>query len=534
MEDNPRDAPGSGMPEVMSSPVSSIRNRLLVISGCLIVTALIAFGWWKSGERHRQIENWSQAHNGSALLDFVRDHYPVITDKPEVVFAFQKFVPLAQEKDLAALEAFFYQVTAGDDIELGILQIFKKYHRPFMDPARAVTWWIGYGSHPGPLETEMQAMLVQLPAKPVQQAFLAEIGRRYAGGDKPGAIEVAHSYAKIPPAPEASGLVELLTAYSNGENLLGTLHQKIQRLESEIEDQKERVAQYHFVMLSAFLVDRLPNIGDNVYEIGTFSWSDYSGLRREETAILTCNGTVFNSKGRFTMAVRPTGMKTFSSNSGGSASLPTFEEVPRRELAEKEAAEYKLMSLYSEKNEAQKEISKLEELMSQANAAIKTKLGWNEQVSTPSIDTNTTSEPLQNESENHQTVEENSDKVIRAMFDSWMKDSQIPNTDLSKYYADTFQYYNAKNYSKTKLIEARTKFWDNHSELKLTLSDIKFIKIDSDNCKFEYDKEFNSKNSISNKIYQGKVKSIIEFKKIGDNWKIVTEKDEKTYYTSNK
>lgn len=367
--------PEEEQPPREPSPKPPWFKTTLIISGGLVAT-LVVFAWWKAGETHRQIQQWSRDRNSAALVSFVREHSPKSEAQAEVAFAFQQLEPLAGERDSAALEALFYRLTSRDEITLGILRIFQRQNQAFRDADKAVTWWIDPPGGPGPSEIPMRAMLGRMPARHIHGAFLAEIGRRYAAGDKEGAINASRRFAATPPAPEAADLVSLLTSYKEAESRLPSQHEKIRSLDSDIADQQKVIARFNFVTLTAFLVDRLPKIGNNVYEIATFSWTGYS-LQRKETAILTCNGTTFNTKGRFTMTVRPTGMKSFTQNFGGSMELPTFEEVSYGEITQKELAERELIGLYGQKGQTYREISQLEERISQNNVAIKTKLGWN-------------------------------------------------------------------------------------------------------------------------------------------------------------
>ena len=359
-----------------ATPGMSSQLRVgLLVGGCLL--ALIgSFAWWKSGETHRQIQQWSRERNSSALITYLQNHTVNNDDKTEVAFAFQQLDPLATEVDLPQLEILFHKVPPGGDLAPRILQIFQRQNRAFSDADKTVRWWINNTSLPAGTESSMKGMLGRMPRAQVHAAFLRDIGRNYAAGDKAGATAASRRFATATAAPEAAELLRLLSSYLDAENRVPDLRRKASNLDSDISDQQKEIARHHFVSLTAFLVDRIPDIGDNVYEVATFSWNGY-GLQRNETAILTCNGTKFNTKGRFTMNVKPTGMKSFGRKSGGSTELPTFEEATYQEVAAKASAERELIALYGRKGQYNREASELESRMAQDNIAIKTCLGWN-------------------------------------------------------------------------------------------------------------------------------------------------------------
>jgi len=159
---------------------------------------------------------------------------------------------------------------------------------------------------------------------------------------------------------------------------------------------------------------------------------------------------------------------------------------------------------------------------------------------TPFIESKTVQQPVissptvSSQPEKHENSVENIETTLRTFFNSWINDSQVRNYDISKYYADNVHYYSSENCPISKIIEDKNKFWIKYSDFKIQISNLELIKIDSNTFKFEYDKNFESTNNKTNKIYNGKVKSITQFKNIDNQWKIITEMDEKIYHTSNK
>ena len=371
-DEKPAEIKATGIPSLLRG-----NSKAVAIAGGCLLAILVGFMWWKSGETHRQIKQWVQERNSPALMNFIQNQYRSSESGPNVSLAFKELKPLVTDGDLVPLEGIFYQVESGDSIALGIIQIFKSKNQSFRDVDKAVGWWIRNTSLPSNTESAMRAMLGRMPATNVHGAFLAEIGRRYSAGDKAGAIKASNRYAAVPPAPEAADLASLLTAYADAESHIPDLRAKENDLDSDILKKEVALDQYHFLTLTAFLVDRLPDLGDDVYEIATFTWTGY-GLQRNETAILTCNGTTFNTKGRFTLTVKPTGMKSFERKDGGSWELPTFEEVTASEIRDKELVEWQLMALQARRSDIVKEIRKLELQMSENNDSIKKLLGWDE------------------------------------------------------------------------------------------------------------------------------------------------------------
>ncbi|HEX2787555.1 MAG TPA: hypothetical protein VHP32_06580 [Ignavibacteria bacterium] len=124
-----------------------------------------------------------------------------------------------------------------------------------------------------------------------------------------------------------------------------------------------------------------------------------------------------------------------------------------------------------------------------------------------------------------------SDKdIVKNIITEWIQATNNKEPAINKFYANNVSYYSWGNVSKNKLMSDKKDFFKKWNYIKLNISNINCsqINIDEYNCK--YDKEFDCKNYSNGKEYNGKVASILTFKKIDNNWFIIKETDEKTYF----
>lgn len=122
------------------------------------------------------------------------------------------------------------------------------------------------------------------------------------------------------------------------------------------------------------------------------------------------------------------------------------------------------------------------------------------------------------------------DNSIKSIITEWIQATNNKEPNIDKYYADKVNYYSWGNVSKAKLMSDKKDFFKRWDYIKLSISNINCSQINIDECNCNYDKEFDCKNYTNGRHYNGKISSIITFKKIDGRWLIIKEVDGKTYF----
>jgi hypothetical protein len=167
-------------------------------------------------------------------------------------------------------------------------------------------------------------------------------------------------------------------------------------------------------------------------------------------------------------------------------------------------------------------------------------------ISKPTPDTNKTENAANNSNDNYETPTptptptpektpeinpEQVKKEVTKTINSWNDLAEKRNlNDYMNYYADTLDYYTKRGVSRNFVRDDKSKAFRIYDDIDITISNVS-ITPDKDGATAVFDKEwvFDGEEKYS----EGKVQSQLKLKRFGDNWKIVSERDLKTYYVNN-
>jgi TonB family protein len=379
MSTNGNDHPPAFEPGPIATAPKPVLARPWLVGGTLLAVLLLGLSLWLSGREARAIRHWGQRDDAQSLVAYLHRSAAAPLSSANTELAWTELARLSPDPQTVDFEDLFFRLSANPSLGPKVLTYLRDRGIGIRDHQRFVDHWFST-TEPGSHTSEaMVALFRSAPSPAWASVLISTAGLAYADGRLPEAIHRARRVADLNLDPGHPALVEALERYRSTQDGLPALASRVEDLDRSIGSTERELGRMGWQTLTAFLVDRIPALGDNVYEIATFHWTGYS-LERDETAILTCSGTTFQTKGRFTMAVHPTGMKSFSRNSGGSASLPTFEEVSNQEKAEKAQAELRLMGLFAERGRASASIQDARGTLVSLNQQIKHLLRWDEPV----------------------------------------------------------------------------------------------------------------------------------------------------------
>lgn len=118
-------------------------------------------------------------------------------------------------------------------------------------------------------------------------------------------------------------------------------------------------------------------------------------------------------------------------------------------------------------------------------------------------------------------------KEIQQFFQQWIADTQDPNADLSKYYADSIRYYLQPTYPKAQVLHDKASLHERYPEIKLNVTTVKVDFISPNVCEIVYDKQYEMIPHNSSKVKSGNVRSHVTFNRLNGDWKITSEWDQK-------
>ena len=356
----------------------AILGWILIPAGilALLVSAVV----YASGEEARQIRAWGQKGDRASLIHvFEGSRNNGMLDASTLEnqkLAWSELMRIDSEAKDIDLEVLFYALGVSHPLSPAVLSHIKSGQRPIQNVPRFAETWLGLPDTDGNQAKAIMASIFQAGDSNLWNTTLrALVGRSYGEGHLAASIERARRLAALGLDPANLPLKEALEQSGALQAGISGQQAVIRNLEPKISDVQVELSRMDWPELTAFLVDRVPAIDDNAYEIATFHWNGWE-MERDETALLICSERTFTTKGRFTMAVHPTGTKTFSLKNGGSMSLPTFSEVTRAERAQRMEAKLRLDDLKSRRREAEQAIQAAEHQLEDLNHRIKQLLGW--------------------------------------------------------------------------------------------------------------------------------------------------------------
>lgn len=125
---------------------------------------------------------------------------------------------------------------------------------------------------------------------------------------------------------------------------------------------------------------------------------------------------------------------------------------------------------------------------------------------------------------------ENVIKIIENKLQQWNTSNENRSRTIGEYYSNNVDFYTVRNKSRNYVVSQKNSFFNKWQNITLTISNLTTEKISENEYVCVFDKEFNVSNN-NGKIYRGKVKSRIIFENEGGDWLIVSETDDKTYWT---
>ena len=341
----------------------------------ILLIAFIAFLIWFGNREEREIKKWTALGDTISLANFLRTSDSSSANNSNLSLAMLGLRNTYAQDGRVDLEGLFFQLGPKHLVSADLLNLMRERSHRIKDQNRFVDTWIGLSSSEGHTSVSMEAIFKTGGDSVWGPILVSRIGASYANGELARAIGLSERVASLGLNPVHLRLKTSLEQFSRIQGSIPGFESRLEQINKEINEQEARLSSLKWYDLTAFLVDRIPSLGDNVYEIATFIWNGY-GLQRNETAVLTTVETNFQTKGRFRMTVHPTGMKSFGRSSGGSVELPTFEEVGREEREEKARMELKLMSLLAARREVSDQISAAKASMDKLNEEIKIAFGW--------------------------------------------------------------------------------------------------------------------------------------------------------------
>lgn len=362
-----------------------------VLIASMVAVSLVLFGVWFSGRTTRQIHAWGRAGDLNALHDYILTDVKTPEEEAYQLLAWHELEMRQPSPSQISLEDVYFNHPPDTQIAREVIQFMGEHRFPVKDMNRLVKMWVNdttgnTNSNADPLASYFNRSDQNL----IGPIFMVEISRRYESNDLGGAIGLTDRIKAKSMLPSIDGLGKALHEYENLIKSVPTIETRIEEIKSEVNEIENEHKQMKWFDLSAVLVDRLVNIGDNVYEVATFYSNGYQTVRNE-TAILTCNDSRFSTKGRFTLTVRSTGMKTFNMNSGRSVELPTFEEVSQTEKARENQLNTSVLKLLDEVKELKNKHTMIDENLKSLNDDIKNMLNWQNDKQTSGIITDQSS-----------------------------------------------------------------------------------------------------------------------------------------------
>lgn len=104
--------------------------------------------------------------------------------------------------------------------------------------------------------------------------------------------------------------------------------------------------------------------------------------------------------------------------------------------------------------------------------------------------------------------------------------------ELSRFYDSEVKYYTGGIIPLSKVIADKNKFYDKWENREFRVEDVSVSEMSGEKYKIVYDKYFDCENSVNHIFYNGKVRSVLVFKNVGDQFLITEEYDETVYYTN--
>jgi serine/threonine protein kinase len=118
------------------------------------------------------------------------------------------------------------------------------------------------------------------------------------------------------------------------------------------------------------------------------------------------------------------------------------------------------------------------------------------------------------------------------LINAWINDINNKNIDFQKYYSERVSYYKFGNVSLSKIIKDKNEFFDKWDNIEMSADQFSSNVISNDEIVVTFDKYFNVDNYSNNRNYNGKVKSRLVLKNIDGVLKIISESDDRAYYTN--
>jgi len=134
------------------------------------------------------------------------------------------------------------------------------------------------------------------------------------------------------------------------------------------------------------------------------------------------------------------------------------------------------------------------------------------------------------ESELNNTSNTGDIEHIKNIVQSLINEFNAKSTAIGRYYGSSVNYYAWGPTDKAKVINDKKAFYSRWDYLNMYIDNIQVQK-ESDNIfRCDYDKTLESSNYTNGKNLKLKVKSVLLFEKVKNEWLITEERDEKTYY----
>jgi hypothetical protein len=125
---------------------------------------------------------------------------------------------------------------------------------------------------------------------------------------------------------------------------------------------------------------------------------------------------------------------------------------------------------------------------------------------------------------------ENINEILKNTVQSLISDFNAKSKGVGKYYSEAVSYYAWGPTAKDRVVKDKIAFYNRWDYLNMNISDLSVSQINENSYKCEYDKTLESNNYSNGKNLQLKVRSILVFTKINNEWLITEERDEKTHY----